>query len=638
MAFEKAKWIWIAPKGRVNEYGEFFTFFTTDGQTETVCRLSCDGDYTLFVNGKFVASNQYGDFEHYKIYDEVDIAPFLQEGENTLAVLVWHFGEDTQRYLRAQAGLIFEVAQGERLLTVSDESTLCRRSKAYLSGYLKRVTRQLGFSFLYDATNEDSWMTTGEGCSVATVVEKDCKFYPRPIRKLQLLEVVNGRVLKSEDTYFLLDLGEEKVGLATLEFFSQTEQTIRVDWGEDLQNGHVRRLIGNRDFSFEYLAKKGKNAYTNYMLRLGGRYLEIYSEEPITLSYAGVIPQVYPVQAKVAKLDDPLEQKIYDTCVNTLKLCLMEHYVDTPWREQCLYAFDSRNQILCGYDAFEGGNTEYARSNLKLMSEDRREDGLLAITYPCGADLTIPSFSLYYFMAVREYLDYTGDGVFAKEVFPKLLSLVEVFLNNRKDGLVCKFEGQNHWNFYDWSEYLSGAFNGTEDAIPDLMINLLFITALDNLQEIAKTAGEEYGYGGLVTELKKAVKNAFYNAEKGAYALTIGGGEYTALGNAFAVLSGVADENEAKEICKKIVSGVLTECSLSMKTFTYDAVLKTDETAYREWVREGIRKDYQVMIEAGSTSVWETIEGASAFDNAGSLCHGWSAIPVHYYHKLGLVR
>ena len=81
--FEQAKWVWIAPKGSVNEYGEFFASFTADGKTNTVCRLSCDGDYTLFVNGKFVASNQYGDFEHYKIYDEIDITSYLQTGKNT---------------------------------------------------------------------------------------------------------------------------------------------------------------------------------------------------------------------------------------------------------------------------------------------------------------------------------------------------------------------------------------------------------------------------------------------------------------------------------------------------------------------------------------------------------------------------
>ena len=40
------------------------------------------------------------------------------------------------------------------------------------------------------------------------------------------------------------------------------------------------------------------------------------------------------------------------------------------------------------------------------------------------------------------------------------------------------------------------------------------------------------------------------------------------------------------------------------------------------------------MLEAGATTFWETEKGESDFDNAGSLCHGWSAMPVHYYHRL----
>ena len=38
------------------------------------------------------------------------------------------------------------------------------------------------------------------------------------------------------------------------------------------------------------------------------------------------------------------------------------------------------------------------------------------------------------------------------------------------------------------------------------------------------------------------------------------------------------------------------------------------------------------MIASGATTCWETQYGASDFNNAGSLCHGWSALPVYYYH------
>ena len=38
------------------------------------------------------------------------------------------------------------------------------------------------------------------------------------------------------------------------------------------------------------------------------------------------------------------------------------------------------------------------------------------------------------------------------------------------------------------------------------------------------------------------------------------------------------------------------------------------------------------MFAVGTTTVWETDKGVSDFNNAGSLCLGWSALPVYYIH------
>lgn len=626
----ESKWIWVDEKSAPDTYGEFYDEFQWE-EGVINCLLSCDGDYTLFINGEYVASNQYGDYEWYKSYDKIDITPYLKKGKNSIAVLVWHFGTDSQRYIKAKAGLIFELQSNGKVLLASDENTLARYSKAYKQGVQKLVTQQLGFSFAYDATQEDDWKTTGTGLYPAVLVDKNCSLVERPTKKLKLLERVHGTVIFSKGNHYIIDLGKETVGLISLDFVSPAVQKIMVAWGEDLQDGHIRQKIEHRDFSFDYVAKAGKNEYVNYMLRLGCRYLEIHTEAPIEIESIGLIPQVYPVKEKQITLDNALDQKIYDACVNTLKLCMMEHYVDTSWREQCLYVYDSRNQALCGYHAFENGNADYVRANLKLISQDRREDGLLAICYPCGMDLTIPSFSLYYFMQVNEYIKNTGDITLAQEVYDKLISVLNVFIGNRKDGLVLKFEGVNHWNFYDWSPYLDGALHGTEEAIPDLMINLLFILALQSLREIALKIGKSFAYEELLEESKKRTKETFYNAETGLYSMTVGGSEYTVLGNALAILAGLKLDKEY--VCEKIVNGELSDCSLSMKIFKYDALLATDKQKYQEWVLNEIRREYGKMIEQGNT-VWETIDGASAFNNAGSLCHGWSAIPVYYYTKL----
>ena len=620
--FKNSSWIWISDSAGADEYGEFIGSFVAD-ESRATCRISCDGDYVLYINGKYIASNQYGDYEHYKIYDEIDITPHLRNGENKMQVLVWHYGIDSQRYKKADAGVIFELEQEGVVLLSSNEKILCKKSSKYLSGYCKEITSQLGLSFLYDASKEeiDEWVG-------ATVVDKFCSLYPRPAKKLELLPQKDIKILCSEGNYYLIDLGEETVGLPTLDITSESSQKILVTWGEDLQGGHVRRRIGNRDFSFEYIAKEGRNQYTNYMLRLGCRYMELYAEAPIELNYLGLIPQIYPVTERSIKKENELDGRIYDLCVRTLKLCMMEHYVDTPWREQCLYAFDSRNQMLCGYTAFEDGNAEYARANLLLMGKDRRQSGLLSICSPCGMELEIPSFSLYYFIAVREYIDYTGDISLGEEVYQKLVSIAEVFLKNRSNGLITRFSDKTQWNFYDWSKYLEGKLFECDSAIPDLIINCLFVIALENMRVISQKTGKLFPFESVIGEIKARANEEFYDSSAGAYSLTRSGKEFTVLGNSLAILAGVAEN--ASDICEKIVEGSILDCSLSMRCFKYDALIMTDKIRFKPYITEEIRRDYGRMLEQGATSVWETSEGASAFGNAGSLCHGWSAIPICY--------
>ena len=71
-----------------------------------------------------------------------------------------------------------------------------------------------------------------------------------------------------------------------------------------------------------------------------------------------------------------------------------------------------------------------------------------------------------------------------------------------------------------------------------------------------------------------------------------------------------------------------------MLCFQYDALLLVDEKKYAPWVIASIEQIYEKMLSAGATAFWEDELGANAFAKAGSLCHGWSALPVYYLHRL----
>lgn len=631
------QWIWYTKKPSADTYGDFRDTFTyTQGKVS--CRISCDGDYVLFVNDNYVSSVQYDDFAHYKIYDELDITPYLHSGENRIYVLVWHFGVSNFSYRPETAGLWYEIACGDQLLTASSTATLCRQNPNYRSGYQKIITSQLGFSFLYDATaNADIPFTP------AVVMDKHCDLYPRPMKKLVVAPAKEVRLQKIQPNHYLIDCTEESVGFPVLRFHSSACQKIMVAWGEHIEDGCVRQKIGSRDFSFEYIAKEGYNDYTNYMVRLGGRYLEVFAEAPIDVEYIGILPHYYPTLPIERTFSNPLDQKIYDVCLKTLNLCMMEHYVDTPWREQGLYGYDSRNQMIAGYHAFENGNREYVRANLLLISKDTRDDGLHSITYPTGDRLAIPSFALHYITAVREYMENTGDLSLGEEVYDKILAVLDPFIARIKDGLLYSFPKKEHWNFYEWSKWLDGEISETAEnhalllsgeisetcGCPDLMLNSMFLYALRNLQTIASLLGRECPHPQLFETLQPTIHAAFYCEETGLFSMSVHGNEFTEFGNAFAILSGLATASESQHIAQKMLAGELAPCTLSSRSYKYEALLKVDAGNLSAIIDE-IRSTYQIMLDADATSVWETIDGASAFDNAGSLCHAWSSIPICY--------
>ena len=635
LTFKNAKWIWTGPKARPNEYGEFYSCFDFRGE-EARLLIAADSNYAVYLNGELCTFGQYADYPYDKVYDNVDITPFCREGKNHLAILVWYYGiETTQVYYLGEAGVIFEVFADGCSVVHSSEATASRMSRAYRNHEEKQITSQIGFSYHYDATAEDGWLE-GEllGFTESVAVSIDAPLRPRPCEKLTLGAPVEAQLVKNiTPTHTLYDLGVNTVGFLCLETVSDEAQTLLISYGEHIADGCVRRLIGQRDFSVEVTVKAGETVYLNPFRRLGCRYLEVESASPVTVKRIGIAPTDYPLERRPRPTLTAAEEEIYDICERTLVLCMHEHYEDCPWREQALYAMDSRNQMLYGYYAF--GETDFPRASLDLMARDRREDGLLSMCYPMRKDMVITSFSLHYFLACEEYLRYSGDKEFLLAIYPKLESVMSVFLNHTDgNGLIAPFTGSCYWNFYEWEPYLSGN-DPTLAGAPHLVMNALASLALARMADISDALGKTHRYRELQTAMNKAIHAEFYMPESGLYRNHRNTDRASVLGNSLAVLCGASVGNEAKEICRRALSDEkITPVSLSMRCFLYDALLEADREGYADFILKDIERIFRPMVDMGIGTVWETEDGERAFSNAGSLCHGWSALPIYYYHIL----
>lgn len=616
--------IWIA-NDQPDTYAEFIGQFSAKMGKEIYIKIGCDSHAAVYINEKLAFFGAAADYPWHRLYDKVDITQYCEQ-QNDIRILVWYCGADSQTYIKGKPGLAFSIEQDGKILQKSGSHIPARQNVCYKNGYCKNITRQLGFSFYYDNTvkNEMPYLPSVES-------EEVYDFHMRKTGQLVLGDRVPVTYLKTDRGY-LIDMKEEVVGFLELDFDSEREQDLVIAYGEHLGDGHVAQLIGDRDFSVEFKAGKGDNRYMNPFRRLAGRYLEVRCEEPLKIRYIGLRPTDRRMKEIPRQFDDPLLQRIYDVSVNTLKKCMHEHYEDCPWREQAMYTLDSRNQMLCGYYAFEG--CDFQKENLLFIAKGQREDGLLSLCFPAGVDIPIPFFSLAYIMQVYEYVRFTKDFETATELKPVLDRIRRAFRERvDRNGLIPNFS-YPYWNFYEWAEESSNVSEiGRTPEEPyvkqyDMILNSMYVYT-DRLYE--ELYGREQLCGeGREADMPAAIRQTFYDEEKGLYRLSTKGKAYSRLGNSFAILIGLG----SRELAEKLINDkTLIDVTLSMKTFYYDALLACDE-AYREFIVRDIKEKYGYMLDEGATTFWETEKGWRDFGGAGSLCHGWSAIPVYYLVRL----
>ncbi len=629
--FEKAKWI-VSPDAEGKDtYTEFLIPVSVAGE-KVELYVSCDGAFAAFRNDGIVpiAFSACADLPDYKQYDCFDLSGKVNRGDE-IRLQVYHGGVDTANYVAAPAGVIFELHSDGVPVLCSGTGTKCRRMNEYKNGYGKRITPQLGFSFFYDSVKASGRPDYAN----AVIGESPANFYPRGIKNQSFGEFVGGKIIKTGNSV-LLDLGKETTGFLYFDIICKTEGVVTVAYGEHISDGGVRRKVGGCDFSAEYRAKRGENRYMNCFRRFGCRYLEIFADDGVIgeIVAAGISPTGYPVKEKVVDYGNGIINEIDSICVETLKLCMHEHYEDCPWREQGMYCFDGRNQALCGYYAFEGGNADYARANLVLIGKSVDRYGLLRLCATGGTDYPIPFFSIAYFLAVEEYVDFTGDKTLPVEVKPTLDGLYSVLKGRMDDnGLIARFPAP-FWNFYEWSE-------GNDNYDDDLGKNKEkpkekeYHCALNCAFVLADLAYRKlFGLpDGDIGKTITAIAKTFENAD-GSFRISDGKEKTGCLATALAILAGAATDKKksARRIadCLEKRDNGMVASSLSTKGFAYDALLKAD-ASYGGFVINDIVKTYSPMVEAGATSFWETELGADDFGGIGSLCHGWSAMPVYYF-------
>ncbi len=448
----------------------------------------------------------------------------------------------------------------------------------------------------------------------------------------------------SDGFYLVLDLGREEAGLFELDLEAPEGVEVEVAWGQHLTDLRVRAYVGGRNFGCRYVTRAGRQRFFCPFRRMGGRYMQLHfacAGAPVTLHYAGIAPWEYPVtRAGRFTCPDSLHNRIWEVSRRTLELCMHEHYEDTPWREQSFYVADSRNQALCGYYAF--GEYAFPEASFGLY-KDAFEGPLYSdICAPCHSGLCIPAFTLNWPVAIYEHWMYSGSRTLMERCWDRVTTALDEALNRLENGLMKTPGDPGMWNFYEWSDGMADEI--TRDTVREIArfeapLQLFLIRSLQCAAKMAQAMEDEakaQRYGQAAETVAQRVNEVFWQPQRGLYATFYENGRQwheAELTQALALYDGIVPPAEEAPLREKLMDGEgLVTCTLSYSIFKYEAILMGGE-AYAKAVFDQIARDWGMMLYKDSTSFWETILGQKDFGYAGSLCHGWSAVPLYLYMR-----
>lgn len=444
--------------------------------------------------------------------------------------------------------------------------------------------------------------------------------------------------------YLIIDLGREETGLLHLRLVAPAGTILDIAHGEHLDDGRVRCAIDGRNFADRYICRGGLQEFTLPFRRLGARFLELHILAPrrgvVHFHYLGLIPTELPVaQTGAFACSDSLADRYHAVGVRGLHLCMHEHYEDTPWREQSLYAFDSRNQALFGYYAF--GNYGFAAASFALLGDGYRpESGQLELCAPARVGVTIPIFSLAWILAVSEHWLHSGDSALYDR-FAGTIDAILARVCSRRDAAtgLCRLpDGPGQWQFYDWEEGLSGSIgNDSPVGRLDAPYNLFLHETLGAYAWMLDQAGRR-GEAILAQRrqraLGRAIDRAFWDPERQLYATFLQRGKrrhVAELVQAQALTSGLGNATRRRKLVAAFGRSEVVPLTLSTRLYHLRGVMLAGPEGRRQIATE-IATTWGRMTLTGATSFWETPRGGDDFACAASLSHAWSALPV-YYHQ-----
>ena len=320
--------------------------------------------------------------------------------------------------------------------------------------------------------------------------------------------------------------------------------------------------------------------------------------------------------------------KIWDVAAYTMDLTTREFFMDGIKRDRWTWSGDAIQSYLMNY--YLRFDTECVKRTIRQL---RGKDPVTAHVN------TIMDYTFYWFKSILDYYQYTGDVDFVREMWPRMVTLMD-YVEGRlnADGMA---EGQpDDWIFVDWVDFPMHK-RGTL-----CFEQILLMKAMETMALCAKLLGiNKSDYRVKSEELRNKIKQTFWSYDLKAYYHAIEDGQMnrqiTKFPNMFAILYGLAYEEERREIMKSVMLNPDIPAITTPYMRFYELETLCMDGLQTQVLQE-MRDYWGGMLHEGATSFWEKYvpseSGTQHLAMYGrpygkSLCHAWGASPIYLLGK-----
>lgn len=679
-----ARWISV-PETGPQDYGVYY--FRKDVNLPAVparflVHVTGDNRYKLYVNEQLVSMGPAkGDNTHWN-YETVDLAPYLNGGDNVIAALVYNEGHrrpDSQ--ISVASGFLLQ-GEAESAGLYTDKSWKCIQDPAYspvsaivVGYYVAGPGEQVDMNATIPGWNKagadlSAWKDAKEGPAGLPMNALDRQDFdhhllrPSTLPQMERTPFTIGQsftVPAHSQKEILLDNQVLTNAYFHLRMSGGKDARVKIGYAESLYipdgSGPAYQLTPEQlaQLPEEYLSYvlapkvkgKGKRNQTEGKVFVGRedqvigngapdqefttlswrtfRYVRLQVEtadEPLSIDETSGVFTGYPFTLDASLDTDRQELKdMLEIGWRTARLCAWETYMDCPYYEQLQYLGDTRIQALI--TLYNSKDDRLVKNFLHLADISRSPDGITKSRYPTTIPQHIQPYALSYVYALHDYMMYGKDTGFVMDLLPGAEQIIHYFQRfQQADGRLKNLPG---WNFSDWvndrpESWGNGVqLRGADGCSSAMDLQYLFaLQLMAHMEEVRGNTWQAGEYKAQAERLTAGVKAAYWDADKGLFANRAEKDGYSQHSNALAILCGIVEDPKALAL-KLQADETLAQCTLYYKFYLHQA-----------YVKAGLGNDYMNWLDvwrenmAMGLTTWG--EDADVFGTR-SDCHAWGASP-----------